>query len=57
MVPYSMDLRARILDSYDHGEGTQEELARIIRVSSRKIQKLLAQRRQTGSIDPRPHLG
>ena len=57
MAPYSMDLRARVLDAYDRGEGSQEELARIFQVSSRWIQKLLAQRQQTGSIDPRPHRG
>jgi transposase len=44
MTPYSMDLRARVLDAYDRGEGSQEELARIFQVSSRWIQKLLAQR-------------
>ena len=44
MTPYSMDLRARVLGAYDRGEGTQEELARSFRVSSRWIQKLLAQR-------------
>jgi transposase len=57
MAPYSLDLRQRVLEAYDHGEGTQEELAQTFRVSARWIQKLLAQRRQTGSIAPRPHGG
>lgn len=52
-----MDLRERVLDAYDRGEGTQEELAQIFRVSSRWIQKLLARRRRTGSIEPRPYGG
>lgn len=57
MAPYSMDLRERVLEAYDNGEGTQEELAQTFRVSTRWIQKLLAQRRQTGAINPRPHGG
>jgi transposase len=55
MLPYSIDLRERVLDAYDRGEGTQEELAELFQVSTRWIQKLLAQRQQTGSIAPRPY--
>ena len=57
MAPYSVDLRLRVLDAYDRSEGTQEELAEFFNVSSRWIQKLLAQRELTGSIEPRPHGG
>ena len=49
----SLDLRARILASYDHEEGTREEIARRFRVSLGLVKKLLQQRRRTGDIAPR----
>ena len=51
----SLDLRARILASYDHEEGTREEIARRFRVSLGLVKKLLQQRRRTGDIAPRHH--
>ena len=57
MVPYSIDLRERVLMAVDAGEGTQEEIARRFRVSSRWIRKLLARRAATGSIAPEPNGG
>jgi transposase len=57
MVPYSIDLRERVLRAVDLREGTQEEIARRFRVSARWIRKLLARRAATGSIAPAPHGG
>jgi transposase len=57
MVPYSIDLRERVLMAVDAGEGTQQEIARRFRVSARWIRKLLAQRSATGSIAPKPNGG
>jgi transposase len=57
MVPYSIDLRERVLMAVDAGEGTQEEIARRFRVTARWIRKLLAQRATTGSIAPKPNGG
>jgi transposase len=57
MKAYSMDLRLRIVQAYDRGEGSQAELAEQFRVSERSLQRLLRQRRQTGSIAPQPHGG
>ena len=57
MVPYSIDLRERVLAAVDAGEGTQDEIARRFRVSARWIRKLLARRATTGSIAPQPHGG
>jgi transposase len=48
--PISLDLRQRILASYDQNEGTREEIARRFRVSLGMVKKLLQQRRQTGDI-------
>jgi transposase len=50
-----LDLRERILDSYDSGEGTREDVARRFRVSLGMVKKLLAQRRRTGEIGARHH--
>ena len=51
----SMDLRERILGTYDAGEGTREDVARRFRVSLGMVKKLLQQRRRTGHIGPRHH--
>jgi transposase len=57
MVPYSIDLRERVLSAVDAGEGTQEEIARRFCFSARGIRKLLARRAATGSIAPEPNGG
>lgn len=49
----SLDLRERILGSYDNKEGTRDEIARRYRVSLGMVKKLLQQRRRTGDIRPR----
>lgn len=49
----SLDLRERILASYDHDEGTRVEIAHRFRVSLGLVKKLLQQRRHTGDIAPR----
>lgn len=53
MRTVSVDLRERILDSYDQAEGNREEIARRYRVSLGLVKKLLQQRRRTGDIAPR----
>lgn len=55
MRTLSVDLRERILDSYDQQEGTREEIAQRYRVSLGMVKKLLQQRRHTGHIGPRHH--
>lgn len=57
MEAYSMDLRARIVESYLAHEGSQAELAERFKVSERWLQNLLRRRRETGSIEPLPHGG
>lgn len=56
MRTLSLDLRERILGSYDHQEGTREQIAQRFRVSLGMVKKLLQQRRHTGNIAPRHHL-
>ncbi len=57
METYSMDLRKRVIRAYDDGVGTQDEVAELFGVSVAWLKKLLRQRRQDGSIAPRPHGG
>jgi len=53
MRTLSLDLRERILASYDHWEGTRLEIAHRYRVSLGMVKKLLQQRRRTGDIRSR----
>jgi transposase len=53
MGTISLDLRERILCSYDNDEGTRPEIAHRYRVSLGMVKKLLQQRRRTGEIAPR----
>jgi transposase len=53
MRTISLDLRERIVTSYDHDEGTRAEIAHRFRVSLGMVKKLLQQRRRTGDIAPR----
>lgn len=49
----SLDLRERILASYDNDEGSRGDMAHRFRVSLGLVKKLLQQRRRTGDIAPR----
>jgi transposase len=53
MKPISLDLRERIVASYDEGKSTREEVAKRYRVSLGLVKKLLRQRRNTGSLGTR----
>ena len=55
MRTLSLDLRERILDSYDQQEGSRQEAAQRFRVSLGMVKKLLPQRRHTGDIGARYH--
>lgn len=57
MNAYSMDLRERVVNACDGGEGTREEIARRFRVSVAWVYNLLRRRRDTGSFAARPHGG
>lgn len=57
METYSMDLRERVVAACDHGEGTREQIAQRFCVSVAWVYKLLARRRRTGAIAPKPHGG
>ena len=52
-----MDLRERVIRACDQKVGTQDEIAELFGISVPWIKKLLRQRRETGSIAPKPHGG
>lgn len=53
MKTTSLDLRERILATYDEGRATRAEVGQRFRVSEALVKKLLQQRRKTGDIRPR----
>ena len=57
MKTYSMDLRERVVAACDRGEGTREQIAKRFQVGVAWVYRLLQRRRQTGSIEPKPHGG
>jgi len=57
MDAYSVDLRTSVLDACDRRLGTVDQIAEIFGVSRRWIYKIKQQRRETGSIEPKPHGG
>jgi transposase len=57
MTPYSQDLRQRILETVQRGEGSLRQIARRFLVSASFITRLLRTHRTTGSLQPKPHGG
>ena len=57
MRPYSLDLRERIAAAVDHHEGSLRWIARVFRVSTSFIVRLLQRRRAAGTLAPKPHGG
>ena len=57
MKAYSLDLRRKIVESYDRGDQTQRGVAERFGVSLSFVEKLFRRRRTTGEIAPLPHGG
>lgn len=57
MSAYSHDLRQRVLDAVERGEGSLRQIARRFVVSLSFVVRLLQTHRRTGSIAPKPHRG
>src|SRR3954462_13909241 len=57
MTPYSHDLRQRILDTIQRGDGSVRQIARRFLVSVSFVTRLLRLYRSTASLEPRPHGG
>src|SRR4051794_29579097 len=57
MTPYSHDLRQRVLDTVQSGEGSLRQIARRFRVSVSFVTRLLKRYRSTSLLEPKPHGG
>ena len=57
MSAYSHDLRQRVLDAVERGEGSIRQIARRFVVDLSFVVRLLQIYRRTGSIAPKPHRG
>jgi transposase len=57
MKPLSNDLRERVVAAVDNREGSRRKIAERFRVDVSTITRWLQLRRQTDSIEPRPHGG
>lgn len=55
MAAISLDLRKRILSTYDQGNSSREEVANRYQVSLGMVKKLLQQRRTLGDIGSQHH--
>jgi transposase len=53
-APYSNDMRCKVLEAYQNGEGSVEEVASNFGVSTSFVDRLLKRYRETGLIDPKP---
>jgi transposase len=57
MTPYSQDLRQRVLETIQRGDGSVRQIAKRFLVSLSFVIRLLQLHRTTGSVEPRPHGG
>lgn len=57
MAAYSLDLRQKIIDSYNNDEGSIRKLAKRFHVSPDCVRRLINRNREVGTISPKPHAG
>jgi transposase len=57
MPLYSQDLRKRVVDAVERGDGSLRQVARRFLVSVSFVTRLLRHYRTTGSLEPKPHGG
>lgn len=53
MKPYSLDLRQKVVETYEAGGISQRQLAQNFRVTASFVQDLLKQKRELGTIAPK----
>lgn len=54
MPPYSLDLRKKIVSTYEAGNTSIRKVAKQFQVATRTVQQLLNQHRQTGDLSHKP---
>ena len=57
MKPYSNDLRRKIVEAYESGDHSLDEVADLFGVSLATVKNFLRRKRLTGSSDALPHAG
>lgn len=57
MKAYSLDLRQRVVQAYEQGQGSISEIAARFGVCTAFVKKMLRQWRSTGDLAPRAHGG
>jgi transposase len=57
MSPYSRDLRRRVIETVERGEGSLGQIAKRFLVSLSFVTRLRRHYRTTGSLEPKPHGG
>ncbi len=57
MQSYSLDLRQRVVNAYEQGEGSIADIAEMFSVGQSFVKKMLRQWRATGDLSPLPHGG
>lgn len=57
MKAYSLDLRHRVVQAYEQGEGSIAEIASLFGVCPAFVKKMLRQWRESGDLAPRAHGG
>ena len=57
MTPYSQDLRQRVVETIQRGDGSVRQIASRFLVSVSFVVRLLHLHRTTGSVEPKPHGG
>jgi transposase len=53
-APYSVDLRRRVVDAYERGEGTLQEVAELFELGRATVDRWVSRFRRTGSYLPAP---
>ena len=56
-APLSIDLRQRIIKAYEAGGVTQQQVAERFDVGIASVVRLLARKRATGGLEPKPNVG
>lgn len=56
-APLSTDLRNKIIDSYNRGEGTYNEIAALFSIGVASVARFLRRFREYGDVSPAPHGG
>jgi transposase len=57
MRAYSLDLRQKVVQAYERGDGSIDEIASLFSVGPTFVKKMLRLQREGGDLSPRPHGG